>query len=471
MKNRIKKVTAILVIASLVFTIACGQNEQEKHDFGEHEDVVRRAEELKTEMASSFPEVEVAEKIRWLSWYPMDEDAPAAQVFKARYGIPANSPNDEIIERINVSYAQRYEVLANMISSDSSPDMFQFEDRFYPWGVHQNLFDPICDVIDFSGPEWDKMRNVVEMFKWGGRYYAPVHQLANSSGLLFYRKTIMQQNSLDDPYDLWQEGKWTWDVFLDHLAAFTDVPNDRYGVMGFYIDEATIATTGTPLLAIVDGKLQSNMDHGNIERATTFMKTLADNQYRYPYDVLDNFTLNKQALRAGRILFWNDGPWEYQETLQKQMKSDNVCFTDIGIVPWPRDPNANEHFQRGKHDAMMLVSGAPNVDGYRAWIQSSVIAAQDEKMELAGRVKLNRDWNWQECHLNTLDKILEMPVVFDFKNGIGEDVSGATWASPVESLTKPVIMDGESFSAMRDENRTIIETRIDVINSRVASQQ
>ena len=490
MKNKAKRVTAVLIMAALVLTVACAQGVyDDPHKWADYEDVIVRAAELAEEKADAFPDVEVTEKIRWLSWYQMDEKTPGPEVFKNRYGTPNLAKGDNVIERINVSYENRYDVLSNMVAADNSPDMFQFEDRFYPYGVFMKLFDSIDGVIDLSGSEWDATRDAIELFKWGGRNYTPITQLANSTGILFYSKKVMKQYSLDDPYDLWLKNQWTWREFEDMLEQFSDetAPNGgRYGVMGYYIDEATIASTGTPLIGIADGKLQNNMDNGNVERATTFLQTLANKNYRYPYHTINNFNLDKAALRAGRILFWNDGPWVYQETLQQQWEADNKAkmveedgrkffkpddhdevFNDIGIVPWPRDPNASVHYQRGKQDAMMLVSGAPNLNGYKAWIQSSVIASQDKLMDDFGRGKLYRDHNWTTLQLNTLDKILEMPVVFDFKNGIGTDIADATMASNVENLTKPVIMDGESYTAMRDAERSIIEKRLVEMNESV----
>jgi hypothetical protein len=150
------------------------------------------------------------------------------------------------------------------------------------------------------------------------------------------------------------------------------------------------------------------------------------------------------------------------------MLTDGGDFDDIGIVPFPRDPRSDTHFQRGRHNSMMLVAGAnnQNINGFKAYKQCLVITAQDSVAQNHIRHRAMLDWNWTENHLDILDRILQMPVVFDFKNGIGEDVSGATWDSPVEKLTKPVFLDGESFAELREENRKIIEARIDMVNSR-----
>jgi multiple sugar transport system substrate-binding protein len=260
---------------------------------------------------TALPDVEVTEKLRVLSWFPIDHALPALELFKERYGIPERERCEyNIIERTNVSYARRYEVLANMVASDDSPDMFPYEDRFFPWGIHMGLFEPVDDIIDFSAPEWDATRGFIEAHRFGGRDYTAITELVPSTGLLYYRKSIMEQYELEDPYELWQKNQWTWDVFLEHMEVFCNSEEIRHGVFGMYLDEAAIATAGTPLIGLENGKLVSNLDHGNIERAADFLQTLADREYRFPYNSM-NFSNSMQGLRNRTILFWNDGPWQY----------------------------------------------------------------------------------------------------------------------------------------------------------------
>ncbi|MCL1865928.1 MAG: hypothetical protein FWF82_00800, partial [Oscillospiraceae bacterium] len=183
--SKVKKITAAAVTAGLVLTLsaftACGEKDNGRHDFMDHEQVIQRAKELVAENPDAFPDVEVGTKIRWLSWYDIDEKAPTAEVFKAKYGTPEPEKDDKVINYIKVVYENRYEKIASMVMADQSPDMFQFEERFYPYGVFADLFEPIDDVIDLSGKEWDNTRDIIKLFEWGGKNYAPVAQLAPSS--------------------------------------------------------------------------------------------------------------------------------------------------------------------------------------------------------------------------------------------------------------------------------------------------
>jgi multiple sugar transport system substrate-binding protein len=441
----------------------------------------------------ALPDIEVTKKIRFMSWYPVDEESPTAQLFRARYGVPAQQDEDDrdVIERIPVIYSQRYERLALAVAGDTSPDMFHYEDSFFPWGIHQKIFQPVDGIFDFSAPEWDATRPYIEAHRFAGRDYTAITEIVNSTSLLFYLNSTIAIHNLTDPYDLWQSGNWTWDIFEEMLEAFSDFENHKYGVMGFYLDDAIIGTTGTPIIGLENGLLSNNLDHGNIERATSFMQRLALNDLRYPYHTISSYLIDRQILRARTILFWNDGAWEYEETLQRQIVSDNrhrmkidkngneyfppevahEIFNDVGIVPWPRDPNTNTHYQRGKHDTMMLVSGARNVNGFKAWTMCAVLTAQSPEAQAETREKLKSDRNYTDHHLNVLAEIRKLPQTWDFKNGIGEDVSNRAWYSSIENLTKPVITMGESYNTHRENERGIIEARINEINHRARSPQ
>ncbi|MCL2071878.1 MAG: extracellular solute-binding protein [Oscillospiraceae bacterium] len=476
MKKRAKKVLSVLASASLVLSVAVACTGTEEIDSGdggpggpkpgESEAVQQRAEELKDHEA--LPDVEVTEKLKLLRWFEMDETSPTAELFKARYGIPDEANGENVVTYLSTTYENRYTRLASLIMAGDSPDFFQFEERGFPYGVYIDQFSPIDDVIDLSGPEWDPTRDVIELFNWGGKNYTAITELNNSSALLYYRKSVVQEAGLEDPYDLWQRNDWTWDTLRRMVTDFSDPANNKYGIVGYYIDEATILSTGTGLISIENGMLKNNMDDSRIERALDFLQELAVNDFRYPYDVLSQHQIGPQPFRSGNILFWNDGPWRYQETLAPIGEADQWAEDEVGIVPFPRDPQANEFFHRGKQDALMLVAGSQNKDGFKAWTQASIVANYDEVMMQIGREKAMSDYKWTPKHLDILEAIRKLTPVWDFKNGIGPDVSDATIDSPVENLTKPVIMTGASYTQLRGENSGPIIARIAEINATVS---
>ena len=60
--------------------------------------------------------------------------------------------------------------------------------------------------------------------------------------------------------------------------------------------------------------------------------------------------------------------------------------------------------------------------------------------------------------------------IFDFKNGIGNDIADAGKAeSPVEALTKTVYLSGDkTYAQLNAEYFTQIDTRINEINEKIS---
>jgi multiple sugar transport system substrate-binding protein len=416
----------------------------------------------------SLPDVEVAEKLQILSWYTISGTGETSELFKTQYGIPEKTSEEDIFvfDLEMLPYEARYERLASRIASDDSPDMFPFEEKLFPVIVHQGMIAPIDEYIDFSGSEWDTTRDIMEkQFKFMGRHYVPVTELTDSTSLLFYRNSVITEYGLPDPLTLFRNNRWNWEGFEYMCRAFSDAGRGKYGVMGFYIDEAAILSTGLPLIGLNDnGLLTHNMDNRRIDRAMSLLKRLADSNLRYPYHEINEFRLDYNAFRDGNILFWNDGAREWEQRIRHMAHNGEWEDDDIGVVPFPRDPRSRVYFTRGNTDSLMLVQGAKNIDGFKAWTQCAVLVAQDETVQTQIRSIKKRDFGWTDSNLDVLDEIRKLDLLWDLKDGIILNENSGGRYSAVQSLTKPVIRDGVSYQEMRESERLVIENWIDIIN-------
>lgn len=53
-----------------------------------------------------------------------------------------------------------------------------------------------------------------------------------------YNMEMIENAGLEDPYDLWKRGEWTWDVFLDYAQKLT-TGEGTDKVYGFTSEEAS----------------------------------------------------------------------------------------------------------------------------------------------------------------------------------------------------------------------------------------
>ncbi len=422
-------------------------------------------------------EREVTKKIKWLAWWDIDETSAAVELFKANYGIPEEGNQDygDFADRVfvytSVPYADRYTKLGNMVASGDSPDIFPFEICYFPLSAYKGMFQCIDGVVDTNTEEWAETRDDMDQFMWGGKNYCPIIEISTNA-LFWYRRSVIEEAGLDDPYTLYQNGEWTWDAFLDMGDKFQQTGENKFLCDGWSVSEMLLSTSGKPLIAIENGKLVSNLNTPEVERAMALAETLCTENYRYPRHELNGWGVNEPAWGNGDTLFFVDGTWFYEGTAQKYMRRYEWAEDDIFCVPAPRDPSSDTYYQAMKQDAIMWVAGSTNKEGYAAWIECNLAATKDESVAAAQREKQKRDYYWTDELLDWIDQIeVDMTAIWDFKNGISTEAANtdSMEASPIESMLKiPYVTGTQSYTQLRSEKEGEINLAIDELNNSVS---
>ncbi len=432
--------------------------------------VAEKADEYKLEDVES-----VDKKIKWLAWWDMDETSAACELFKAQYGVPeegdtsygADFAND-IFVWTNVAYADRYDKLGQMVASGDSPDIFPFEIGYFPLSAIMNMFQPIDGIVDTTTEDWAEFRDTMDQFMWGGKNWCAIMDVSTSY-VLFYRRSVCEDAGLEDPWTLYQNGEWTWDAFLKMADTFQQSGDSKYVIDGWNIADYFISTTGVPMVGIEGGKLVSHLNDPAIERAMTFVETLASEDYRYPWD-LNGYSTNFRAWMNGDTLFYADGSWTYEgATMQKAIAKFGWNENDVFFVPFPRDPNADGYYQMMKQDAIMLCGGAQNIDGFKAYTNCMLAASKDEAVAAQAKEKYLRDYNYTEELYDAMQDIkTNMIPVWDFKYGISVTCAADGMDdSPTRLISaKPYTFVDAKYTQLRAENEKTIEAQIEEANSK-----
>lgn len=434
------------------------------------------------EVSEDYKNIEVDKKIVWMAWWDIQEASPAVEMFKTLYGTPetipegySDVPAENVFVNVSVGFPDRYTALATKVQSGDSPDCFPFEINNYPYSVYQKLFAPVGDLFgNFEGDDWADYKDAIDMFQWGGQYYCPIMDL-NIDQVLFYRKSVVENAGLTDPWELFENGEWTWTEFENMCSTFTDVDAGKYAMDGWNPENAMVATTGTPLVGLEDGKLVSNLNNANIEKCMDLLIKFDDTKqgWRYPRETINGWQINLSEWRNGNTLFFADGTFQYESMLYKFAQKDQWDEDEIGLVPFPQMDGADAYYQSMKQDSIMLVSGSKNVDGYKAWIYANLVAVKDPDIKAAAREQSKNEFHWTDDLLDRLDTFKDpdtFVAVFDFKNGIGQDLGNtSSQDTPVETLTKYPYMNGETYTSVRAASQGVIEDRIKEMNASVGA--
>lgn len=130
---------------------------------------------------------------------------------------------------------------ARVMAGDSTYDIFRFNHRsgYFPL-VRDGILYPVGDILPpeyyESLPRADQI--AIEKLAYKGTYYAfgVMHGIFNATmNIMSYNYEPIELAGLEDPYEVWQQGRWDYQTFEEYLVALTrdtdgDGIIDQYGM-------------------------------------------------------------------------------------------------------------------------------------------------------------------------------------------------------------------------------------------------
>lgn len=164
---------------------------------------------------------------KFLYWYsPDDVVKRKIEAFNAAHN--AKLTLDIVPEEMN-------ETVAKSIASGKPYDVIANHGRYFPQTIFANLYEPLEsyiaaeDMYDAAKPDrWGLSKTVCDSFAWNGRYYALGSAKSVYPYVLYYNKKLFKEAGLEDPWELYKSGKWTWEKFLEQAHQVTDVANNKF---------------------------------------------------------------------------------------------------------------------------------------------------------------------------------------------------------------------------------------------------
>lgn len=215
---------------------------------------------------------------------------------------------------------------------------------------------------------------------------------------VFFNKEMIVDNSMENPYDLVYEGKWTMDKFMSMASSVArDVNGDGQYTMddtwGMTCDEYS---KYVPFMTAADQFLTTMGDDGRIHMTFNNEKTIhiVENIYNLINTTGAVFLPKSMAeediiqLDTGRLLF-RLSSITYAENLRD-------CEVDVGILPYPKYDENQENYISQDWGGLMCVPvsiGNPDMVGatleYLSWESANEVIPAYYDKTLSG--KLSRD--------------------------------------------------------------------------------
>ena len=325
------------------------------------------------ESADITPIPDGAEKeLEWLSYFDIN---PTRADPEKRTDLTLFEQNGGSIKYSRAGSLEKYDKLAARLLANDPPDMFWYEMKMtFPANCIKDMFQPVDDIVDFDSAMWSDVKDVAENFTLNGQHYvAPINFLPNS--VITYDTEMVEAAGLDDPYELYQEGKWDWNTWYEMMEEYVqgaEGDEERYGVNGWFAPFIFQSTGKTLIKYDADNQeYVSNLDDPDFVRATDLLYDIQKNGYYYAEWVGQSSDAFKK-----NILFYAMGPWASFGS-HSPKEGDNWA-----MVPIPKDPNSDTMYTTVDMNAYMWVTGSTKNDAMKCWLEcAKIVYTQDEYIQ------------------------------------------------------------------------------------------
>lgn len=376
-------------------------------------------------------------------------------------------------------YGQRWDYLANLILSGSSPDFMYCETDLFPLRAIKGVITPVNDYIDYDDPLFKDMKSYAEdYFSIGEKTYFILTDMGFDT-VVPYNRRVMEEYGFDDPAELFANDEWTWDRFMEMCLDFTDPDEERYALDGWYYSAALLHSCGTTTVGYdsANGKFYSNLDDPRLERAQNLLYELNKGDVIYPW--WNGWTTrnggNGAGVKEGLTLFWMVAPWGFTEPVEiMETTWGDIGADEVMFVPMPRDPNGDgKYYIDARPNGYALVNGAQNPEGVALLAMCERFKIIDPTVVSIDRRQLEETYLWTDHMLQMYDTCYDLAntgagnIVIGYgayqDGGYGPEIGEIVKA--IEQNAQSVSRQGaKSWAQLKEENSVKLEYYIDELN-------
>ena len=413
-------------------------------------------DDIEVDVLDETLDVDISGKtLKWLGIYDLNptndspERSPELALFEDTYGAK--------IEYMPTTSDKRFDDLATSILGGTSPDIFAYEWRTFPYDISKGQYQAIDSLVNWDDPKWAAVKDTADSFIWKGEHYiAPLGYSFNDTQVLMYNKTTMADNGFEDPYELYLNGEWDWNTFVDMMKTYVesnDSGSERYGIGGWWAN-AFVYTSGETMVTYDGTKFGNNLRSQKIERAQGVLEDIFKNNL-----IKRGWIGGESAFVDDSILFYSMGTWAYNAAAKS-------CPDDvIQIVPFPKDPDSDKYYVSNKVFAYMWVKGSENADCVKAWFDCNRTVNYDEKYVEATKEKFlknNDGWTSEmyDIAMNFYDPD-QFVQAYDYGYGLSTYMSDTLMTVLYEGIANEQF---EDWVQAREEYYSIVDEEIKVYN-------
>ncbi len=377
------------------------------------------------------------------------------------------------IEWQQTSYFERFDKLATaLLSKQDIPDMTNYEWLSFPAHVCQDMHQPVDPIVDFTDPLWADVAEDAEQYSLNGKHFvAPLRYEASS--MMCYNHEHIENEGLDDPYEMYLEGEWNWDSWQQVMKDYVDGGEDRYGINGFFRQHIT-QQTGKTLVNYDKEKneFSSNLNDPDIEAAQKMLYDLQKSGI-----ILNGWIGSARDAFNQGCLFYAMGDWGYSGN------NSPTADDDWRIVPMPEYTKNPQKITTSDMKAFMWVRGSEKNEAMKCWLDCCRVTYTDPEYQETNKLKfMENNPNWtDEMYQVKLDAVSDdRYMIYDYCFGLSA-ATGDPNAFDGNSCLTDVLYNhaseedeegGQStWAQVREKYSATIDSEIKEVNQKVKEVQ
>ena len=337
---------------------------------------------------------------------------PAKEYLEGKYGIT----------EVETVYVPPEEVQTKLVNSLMSNDYFDlYFSAFSPALILGGYVEPF--EIDMDNALWADVQDENEQFMWKGERYHVVPSFKYYN-MVYYNKSMFDEAGETYPTDLFDKGEWDWNKMLE-LAETLTIDSNRDGTPEQYglaneEPEHILYTTGKHFITFMpDGTARNNIQSPEVARAVAYNQKMIQSGTLVPAN-------GRQAFGEGSVAMCIGHRW-FAYGYAKLIKTD-----DLGVVPLPRDPDADQYYAEEDGGGYYIPKYAPNPEGALAAVNAFAYVIRSEEYVKSGYEQAIENGTWTEELQKELDKAKQCDAgVLRNWEGFGMgDYWGDIWSRP-----------------------------------------
>ena len=134
-----------------------------------------------------------------------------------------------------IDFGNFLKTISAKLAGNQPYDIIYFHGSFFPTSVINRLLQPLDDAIadadkyDASNPGKGGIdMHKTDFYIWNNKHYGVAGQNDINVPLCYYNKQKFKDAGLEDPYELYKNGAWTWDKFIEMGRKVTNASKKIY---------------------------------------------------------------------------------------------------------------------------------------------------------------------------------------------------------------------------------------------------